>query len=229
MEALGIQVRVGKNELPWGLVWWQRLEVEAPEKVFQSLPSPHKPRLLNQLLAPPRPPFPPLALLPPLPPLPTLPPLPPLPPLLLSPRAREISWRQQIQPPGSRRPDQQLGRSQAHILSGYPKTTTATMTTAAIIAALESKCCMQLSGEGSGCSGRSGHHVFPPSHPQIFNNQFYQQRCPYRRCCCGRARWRICGSVWAVTMGWRVSGGDPQVFRFICFYSSLCSRVFPRS
>ena len=46
---------------------------------------------------------------------------------------------------------------------------------------------------------------------------------------CGRARWWICGSVWAVAMGWRVSGGDPQVFRFICFYGSLYSRVFPRS
>ena len=46
---------------------------------------------------------------------------------------------------------------------------------------------------------------------------------------CGRARWWICGDVWAVAMEWRVSGGDPQVFRFICFYSSLYSRVFPRS
>ena len=36
---------------------------------------------------------------------------------------------------------------------------------------------------------------------------------------CGRGRWRVGGSVWAVAMKWRVSGGDPQVFRFICFYS----------
>ena len=46
---------------------------------------------------------------------------------------------------------------------------------------------------------------------------------------CGRVRWRVCGDVWAVATGWRVSGGDPQMFRFICFYSSLYSRVFPRS
>ena len=23
-----------------------------------------------------------------------------------------------------------------------------------------------------------------------------------------RGRWRVCGGVWAVAMGWRVSGGD---------------------
>ena len=46
---------------------------------------------------------------------------------------------------------------------------------------------------------------------------------------CGRVRWRVCGGVWAVATGWRVSGGDLQMFRFICFYSSLYSRVFPRS
>ena len=46
---------------------------------------------------------------------------------------------------------------------------------------------------------------------------------------CGRARWRVCGGVWAVAMEWRVSGSDPQVFRYICFYTSLYSRVFPRS
>ena len=45
---------------------------------------------------------------------------------------------------------------------------------------------------------------------------------------CGRARWWICRDMWAVAMEWPVSGGDPQVFRFICFYSSLYSRVFPR-
>ena len=39
----------------------------------------------------------------------------------------------------------------------------------------------------------------------------------------------VCGGVWVVAMEWRVSGGDPQLFRFICFYSSLYSRVFPRS
>ena len=46
---------------------------------------------------------------------------------------------------------------------------------------------------------------------------------------CGRVRWRVCGGVWAVAMEWRVSGGDPQVFCFLCFYSSLYSRVFSRS
>ena len=46
---------------------------------------------------------------------------------------------------------------------------------------------------------------------------------------CGRVRWSVRGGVWAVATGWRVSSGDPQMFRFICFYSSLYSRVFPRS
>ena len=46
---------------------------------------------------------------------------------------------------------------------------------------------------------------------------------------CGRVRWRVCGDVWAVATEWRVRGGDPQMFHFICFYSSLYSRVFPRS
>ena len=46
---------------------------------------------------------------------------------------------------------------------------------------------------------------------------------------CGRVRWRVWGSVWAVGMEWRVSCGDPQVFCLISFYSSLYSQVFSRS
>ena len=46
---------------------------------------------------------------------------------------------------------------------------------------------------------------------------------------CGRVRWRVCGGAWVVAMEWRESAGDPQVFRFIGFYGSLYSRVFPRS
>ena len=49
----------------------------------------------------------------------------------------------------------------------------------------------------------------------------------YGQCC--RATWRVCGGVWAVAMEWGVRGGDPQVFRFLCFYSLLYSRMFPRS
>ena len=36
---------------------------------------------------------------------------------------------------------------------------------------------------------------------------------------CGRVRWRVCGGVSVVAMEWPVSGSDPQVFRFICFYT----------
>ena len=34
MEALGVQVRVGKYKFPLTVVWWQRLEKEAPMKRF---------------------------------------------------------------------------------------------------------------------------------------------------------------------------------------------------
>ena len=102
MEDLGVQVGVSKNEFPWRVVWWQRLEKEAPTKRFlvgktfpiapitiqtTALANDQLPFLLLPTLRPP----------PPLPPLAPLPPLPPVPP---SPRARGISSRRKNHAPG---------------------------------------------------------------------------------------------------------------------------------
>ena len=103
----GVQVRVGKNEFLWRVVWWQRLEKVAPMKrslvgkTFPTAPITTKTtaRANDQLpfrmlpTLPPPTPFPPLQLVPLLPPLPPHLLLPPVPP---SPRAREISSRQKI-------------------------------------------------------------------------------------------------------------------------------------
>ena len=167
MKALGIQVGVGKNEFPWRVVWWQRLEKEAPMKrfwvgkTFSIAPiTTQTTALANDQL--------------PFPTLPLPPPLPPVPPVTPSPRTQDISSRRKIHAPGHGAP---IGNRVASEHESLPATTTTTTititittttttttTTAAVIAALASECCLQLSREGSGYGGCSGHHV-PPSHP----------------------------------------------------------------
>ena len=187
MQALGDQVRVGKNGFLWRVVWWQRMAKRAPMKRFlvgKTFPiapvTTQTTALANEQL-----PFPMLALPPPPPPLPPLPPVPP------SPRARDISSRRKIHAPGHGAP---IGNAVAAENESFPATTTTTTititpttttttTTAAVFAALASKCCLQLSREGGGYGGRSGHHVPPPSHPRKFSNHLYHHRRPYCRCC----------------------------------------------
>ena len=94
-------------------------------------------------------------LFPMLPPPPPPPPLPPVPPLL---SARDVSSRRKIHAPGHGAP---IGNAVAAEHESFPATTTTTTitntTTATVIAALASGCFLQLSREGSGCGGGSGH------------------------------------------------------------------------
>ena len=87
------------------------------------------------------------------PPLPPLPPLPPPPP---SPRARDIRS-MAIEPEGPSTGN--TGTPIDSAVAAEHESCQATAAAATVIAALASECCMQLSREGSGYGGCSGHYV----------------------------------------------------------------------
>ena len=110
---------------------------------------------------------------------PSLPPLPP------SPRARDISSRRKIHPPGPRRPDRQRGRSRARILPSYHHDDHHRRR--------RNRCpCKRMLHEAFARRQRLRWTQRPPrpphrQHPRIlFNNHLHHHhhhRCPYRRRC----------------------------------------------